>query len=146
MDYIIVFQGLYCEKCYKKYSNAYNRWCKKCSIDYLKENFTKWTSKNKKIDKFIQKMQLNISDYNDKIFEWVPYNQFINIKELNKDGFFTLYSVKWKNGPLYWDTRNKKCVRRSDIEIVLKDPHNLQSIDEFLNEVCNLYTKLHVFF
>ncbi|CAB4439453.1 unnamed protein product [Rhizophagus irregularis] len=114
MDYIIVFQDLYY---------------------YLKEYFTKWTSRNKKIDNFIQKMQLKISDYDDKIFEWISYNQFINIKELNKDDIFTLHSVKWKNGPLYWDTWNKKCVRRSDIEIILKYPHNLQSIGEFLNEV-----------
>ncbi|CAB5369249.1 unnamed protein product [Rhizophagus irregularis] len=135
MDYIIVFQDLYCKKCNKKYSNIYHKWCKKCSIDYLKENFKKWTSRNKKIDDFIQKMQLKISDYDDKIFEWIPYNQFINIKELNKDDLFTLYSVKWKNGPLYWNTWNKKCVRRSDIEIILKYPHNLQSIGEFLNEV-----------
>ncbi|PKC59868.1 hypothetical protein RhiirA1_468827 [Rhizophagus irregularis] len=135
MDYIIVFQDLYCEKCDKKYSNEYHRWCKNCSINYLRENFTEWTSRNRNIDNFVKKMQLKISDYDNKIFEWIPYNQFINIKELNKDDFFTLYSVKWKNGPLYWDTWNIKCVRRSDIEIVLKYPHNLQSIGEFLNEV-----------
>ncbi|GBC14487.2 kinase-like domain-containing protein [Rhizophagus irregularis DAOM 181602=DAOM 197198] len=46
--------------------------------------------------------------------------------------------IKWKNGPLYWDAWNKKCVRRSDIEIVLKYPHNLQIIDEFLNEFTNI--------
>jgi hypothetical protein len=53
----------------------------------LKKNFTNWTSKNEKIDKFIQEMQLKINDYNDIIVEWIPYEQFNNIKKINKDGY-----------------------------------------------------------
>ena len=40
---------------------------------YLKENFTYWTSENKKIDNFIQEMQLKTDYY---VIEWIPYNQF----------------------------------------------------------------------
>jgi hypothetical protein len=84
-DYIIVFnQGqdfkFFCDKCICKYTNAEYKWCKPCQINYLKKNFTNWTSKNEQIDKLIQEMQLKINDCRDIIFEWVPYNQFIKIK------------------------------------------------------------------
>uniref|UniRef100_U9SGH2 Protein kinase domain-containing protein n=1 Tax=Rhizophagus irregularis (strain DAOM 181602 / DAOM 197198 / MUCL 43194) TaxID=747089 RepID=U9SGH2_RHIID len=135
-NYVIAYQDFCCRKCNIKYTDEYYKWCKICSVDYLKNISPKWTNGNIKIDKFIQEMRLKIGGYNDKIFEWIPFNQFINIKEVSKDDLFTLYSVKWKSGSLYWETWNKKCVRRSDKEIVfLKCPHNLQSIDEFLNEV-----------
>ena len=53
--------------------------------DYIliQNNFT-WTSGNEKIDNFIQDMQLNIKSYNDIAFEWIPYNQLSNIKEISK--------------------------------------------------------------
>ena len=44
-------------------------------------------------------MQLKINDYKDIIFEWIPYNQFININE-GKDKFSL---ATWKSGPLLWN-------------------------------------------
>ena len=64
----------YCEKCDKKYTNVEYKWCKFCQTNYLKENFTIWTSENKKIDNLIQEMQLNINDHEDIIF--VYYGTF----------------------------------------------------------------------
>ena len=81
-DYIIVLQDEYCEKCSEEYTDIKKKWCKPCQIDYLKKNFTNWTSKNEKVDNFIQEMQLKINYYNNIIFEWIPYNQFDNIKEI----------------------------------------------------------------
>ena len=46
---------IYCEKCYKKYTNTDYKWCKPCQINYLKSNFTSWTSGNEKVDYFTQK-------------------------------------------------------------------------------------------
>ena len=46
---------IYCEKCYKKYTNTDYKWCKPCQINYLKSNFTSWTSGNEKVDDFTQK-------------------------------------------------------------------------------------------
>src|SRR5437773_1679920 len=87
-DYVIVLQDEYCEKCGKEYiSSVKYKWCKSCQISQLKKNFTNWTSKNEKFDKFIQEMQLRINDLFDIIFEWIPYNQFSNIKEIGKDDF-----------------------------------------------------------
>ncbi|RIA91159.1 hypothetical protein C1645_822472 [Glomus cerebriforme] len=45
--------------------------------DY-EELYKSYWSRNEKIDDFIQKMQLKTDSPNDKIFEWIPYNQFIN--------------------------------------------------------------------
>src|SRR5581483_3912248 len=100
-DFIIVLQddnNEYCIKCNKKYINVDYRWCKQCQINFLKNNFINWTSENKEIDNFIQEMQLKINYLNDVIFEWIPYNQFINIKEIDKNNIFTIYLAEWKDG------------------------------------------------
>ena len=62
----------YCEKCGKKYTDTQYNWCKSCQINYLKENFTNWTSGNEKIDKLIQEMQSRIHNDKEIIFEWIP--------------------------------------------------------------------------
>ncbi|PKK69304.1 hypothetical protein RhiirC2_850816 [Rhizophagus irregularis] len=113
-----------------------NKGCKRCQINYLKENFTNWTSGNEKIDNFIRKEQIKINSKSDDIvFEWIPYDQFNDIKEINEDSFFGIYSAIWKYGPLRWDGSNNKYSRKLDKEIILIYLHNLKSINEFLNEV-----------
>ena len=79
-----------CENCGYYNTEGLYKWCKPCQINKLKKNFTNWSSGNKKIDKFIQKMQLKIGKPNDTVFEWIPYNQFNNIKEI---GFAKVYSA-----------------------------------------------------
>ena len=94
------------------------------------------TSKNKKIDDLILKMQLKISSYNDKVFEWIPYSQFDNIEEINKGDIATVYSAIWKDGPLKYDDDNEKYTRNSDKRLALKCINNSQNtIDEILSEV-----------
>jgi hypothetical protein len=85
-----------------------SKWCKSCQLNNLKEIFINWTSNNEKIDYYIQEMQLGINDYNDIIFEWIPYKQFNNIRETKKDAFTAVYSTKWKDGPLKYNFFNKK--------------------------------------
>jgi hypothetical protein len=111
------------------------KWCKTCQINYLRKNFTNWTSKNEKIDNFIRKRQLKISVPSNIVFEWISYDQFSNIEEVEEDEFPTVYSAKWKNGPLYWNKYRKKYLRLLNSKVFLKYLYNLQDIDEFLNEV-----------
>ncbi|PKK58674.1 hypothetical protein RhiirC2_795941, partial [Rhizophagus irregularis] len=95
-----------------------------------------WTSGNDKVDDFIQERQLKINDYNDVVFEWIPYSQFDNIKEIGKGGFSTVYSAEWKNGPLEYDVDIEIYNRNPNRVIALRYLHNSQSItDKFLNEV-----------
>src|SRR6266498_3719852 len=120
-----------CEKC-----GSYVNWCKPCQIDNLKGNFTNWTSENEKIDNFIQEMQLKIDNYDDIVFEWIPYNQFSDIEEIDKGGFATVYSAIWKNGPLGYYKDKDEWIRDQDKKVALKCLDNSQNItNEFLNEV-----------
>src|SRR5436190_16838432 len=84
-----------CKNCGKVHTNIYGdwEWCIPCQTDDFKGNFTNWTSGNEKIDAFIQRMQLKIKGPRDTIFEWIPYDQFSDIKEIGRDSFATLYSL-----------------------------------------------------
>ncbi|EXX69300.1 Rad53p [Rhizophagus irregularis DAOM 197198w] len=134
-DYIIVSENKYCEKCDKEYTITNENWCKPCQINDLRENFTNWTSGNIKIDNLIQVVQLNISHPRDIIFEWIPYNHFSNIEEIDRGGFATIYLATWKDGPLSYYGRDTKYVRDKK-KIILKQLDDSQNITtEFLNEV-----------
>ncbi|EXX70695.1 hypothetical protein RirG_085170 [Rhizophagus irregularis DAOM 197198w] len=91
-DYILVYSqnyiNEYCKKCGNKY-DTYYKWCKPCIINYLKDNFTNWTSGNEKIDNFIQEVQLK-SDKYSKLFEWIPYVGFTDINEIRKGKYICI--------------------------------------------------------
>ena len=132
----MVLQNIYCGNCGEEYTDISYKWCKPCQIDNLKRNFTNWTSGNEKIDELIQEMQLKINKWNDIVFEWIPYNQFGDIKEIGRGGFATVYSAIWKNGPLNYNKDNKEYTRTLNYKVALKYLHNSQNItNEFLNEV-----------
>ncbi|GET03664.1 kinase-like domain-containing protein [Rhizophagus clarus] len=135
-NYILILQCVYCEICGKRYTNIYDEssnWCKSCQIDDLKNNFVNWTSGNEEIDNLIQEMQLKIDTSDDKIFEWIPYNQLNDIKEINKiDNSDTIYSAFWKEGPLHWD-EEERYIRHRNKNVALKYLRDVPS--EFLNEV-----------
>jgi hypothetical protein len=114
-------------------------------MNYLKKNFTNWTSKNEQIDRLIQEKQLSINDYKDTIFEWIPYYQISDIEKLSN----TIYSAKWKDGPLLYDYyyKNKYIRNLANKAIILKYLVNLQNItNEFLNEVGSFSTNLFSIF
>jgi hypothetical protein len=132
--YILVFSNeyfdYYCKKCGNKYESRYEKWCKPCQINQLKNDFTNWTSGNEKIDDFIQKKQLEFKN-NEILFEWIPFNKIINVEEL-KDNCLT--TAIWKDGPLYYN----KIEHRKELckKVCLKYLHNSQdNNDEFLTEV-----------
>jgi serine/threonine protein kinase len=96
-----------------------------------------YCSGNKKIDNLTKEMQLKRRSHNDMVFEWIPYNQFNNIKQINKGDFSTIHSAIWKDGPLQY--YEEEYIRESsDKEVVLKCLHNSQNnTNKFLDEVCN---------
>ena len=135
----MVLQCEKCEKCDEQYIDclyAKYKWCGPCQINYLNKNFTSWTSKNEKIDNLIQKMQLNINSYHDMVFEWIQYNQFNDIKEIDKGDCCAMYSAIWKDGPLCYDYfKKKEWIRETYKKVALKCLYNSQSITEFLIKV-----------
>ncbi|GBC27957.2 kinase-like domain-containing protein [Rhizophagus irregularis DAOM 181602=DAOM 197198] len=69
---------------------------------FIQNDYHTCISGNEKINNFIQNRQLKIINYNDIVLEWIPYNQFDEIKEIGKNGFITVYSAIWKDGPLHY--------------------------------------------
>jgi serine/threonine protein kinase len=92
-------------------------------------------------------MQLEICNYKDIIIEWIPYDQFNNIKEIGKGGFATVYSATWMDGPLECDKFDKiELKRRPGRKVALKCLNNSQNItNEFLNEVGIFFIKIIIF-
>ena len=79
-------------------------------------------------------MQLKIDNYLDIIVEWIPYNQFDNIKEINKDDFSTIFSAIWKDGPLKYSDKKLKRWSSTYKQVALKC-YSQNITDEFFNEV-----------
>jgi hypothetical protein len=135
--YILVFSKNYlyhyCKKCGNKHDSRYEEWCKPCQINQLKNDLS---SGNVKIDNFIQeKLKLNIA------FEWIPYNEFIKIKEIDRETGFATAILK--DGPLTYISK-KGMVRKSYIKVGLRYLHNSPDItckfsDEVFKFSMNLY-------
>jgi hypothetical protein len=127
--YILVFNNFtyYCVKCGNEYNFYSNNWCKHCQRNQLKNNFKNWTSGNEKIDEFIQKMQLNIKDDSNTVFEWIPYNELIDIQQIADN---CLTTAIWKNGPLRYNNFYGKYRRKLNENVLLERLDNT-----FLNEV-----------
>jgi hypothetical protein len=81
-------------------------------------------------------MQLKIDSHDDIVFEWIPYNKFNDIKEINKDSNITTYSAIWKGGQLFY-SKNINDQKSQNKKVILKNFHNSQiNTEEFLTEVC----------
>ncbi|CAB5396340.1 unnamed protein product [Rhizophagus irregularis] len=107
---------------------------------YLKSKFINWTSGNKRIDSFIQEMQLGIKNYQDVVTEWIPYSQFNEIKETSKNDSVTVYSAIWKNGPLCKYRLGENYARDSYKKVALKCLHSLQDPIEFVINKAEKYS------
>ncbi|GBC03505.1 hypothetical protein RclHR1_05160004 [Rhizophagus clarus] len=95
-----------------------------------------WTSGNEEIDDFIRKRRLKVNDHKDVVFEWIPYNQFNEIKKTYKNDNIAVYSAIWNNGPLTYNQKDNEYTRDSNKEVALKLMNNSQNSIEFvINEV-----------
>jgi len=108
------------------------QWCEPCQINYLEENFKNWTSGSEKIDDFIQEMQLKTYYSWDIIFEWVPYDQFKDVKKISENYYTSMYLAIWRDGPFNFTDEYAE----RDKRIILKCLHNSRNTpDKFLSEV-----------
>jgi hypothetical protein len=95
----------------------------------LVQNNINWISGNEKIDDLIKEVQLKTKDI---VFEWIPFNQFYDIKETGKNGFMTVCSAIWKDGPLYYNKEHSEYARDLNKGVVLKYLCISQNPVEFL--------------
>ena len=114
-------------------------YCEHCVRNYLKANFSNWTSGNDDIDNLIQKCQMETLMPN-VIVEWIPYNNLQNIKYLTKGGCSEIYTADWIDGRYYeWVSKKQQLERFGTINVVLKKLENVESANQrWFEEVCNL--------
>ncbi|RHZ77114.1 hypothetical protein Glove_185g72 [Diversispora epigaea] len=69
-------------------------WCHPCNAKQFQNEFDKWTSEDREIDKFIQQIQLNANKCQE-IIELIPFDRLENVTYLAKGGFGTVYKANW---------------------------------------------------
>src|SRR6266511_3234635 len=79
-----------CENC--KLTRYSSRFCENCIRQRLQNLFNSWTSGNDIVDNFIQQCQVQ-SSLPTQIIEWIPCDQFRDVKNLAKGGFSTVYTA-----------------------------------------------------
>ncbi|GBB88508.1 hypothetical protein RclHR1_15020001 [Rhizophagus clarus] len=114
-----------CENCQEECLAV--SYCENCIRNYLKQNFSNWTSENDNIDNLIQECQLETSDP-EKIVEWIPYNNLENIKYLTKGGFSEIYIADWIDGSyIKWDNQEQQLIRNGTKKVILKKLENVEN-------------------
>ncbi|GES90835.1 kinase-like domain-containing protein [Rhizophagus clarus] len=114
-----------CENCQDEcFATLY---CERCVRNYLKENFSNWTSGNNDIDDLIQKCQIETLSP-DSIIEWIPYNNLQNVEYLTKGGYSEIYTATWIGGRYdEWDSKEKQLTRYRNQEVILKELENIEN-------------------
>lgn len=85
-----------CLSCYK--ALEVGDWCKFCETKKFEINFKNWTSGYPKIDQLIRESQLNAIDSLD-YFEWINYDEIIDIEYITEGGFGKIFKGVWTKGP-----------------------------------------------
>src|SRR3954452_2889488 len=115
-------------------------YCELCVRNYLKANFSNWTSGNDDINNLIQKCQMRTL-VPDMIVGWIPYNNLQNIEYLTKGGFSEIYTADWIDGCYFeWDSKKQQLTREYPNlfqYVVLKRLENVENANQsWLEEVC----------
>ncbi len=128
-----------CENCSKECLATL--YCEYCVRNYLKANFSNWTSGNNNIDNLIRECQMKTL-LPEKVVEWIPYNRLKNIKYLTKGGYSKIYTAEWINGRYFeWDSKKQQLMRECEFKaqrVILKRLENVENANQnWLEEVCD---------
>src|ERR1043165_3032052 len=128
-----------CFRCNKQFTEEL--WCKDCDPFRIIEE---WTSGNSNIDKFIKDTMYGARHENrPKFLEWVPFDKFMDIKQIGEGGFAKVYSATWIDGPLRLRKQDDGSWKKSKprpTTIALKRLNGSQNMTaEYLNEVRLIY-------
>ncbi|POG67190.1 kinase-like domain-containing protein [Rhizophagus irregularis DAOM 181602=DAOM 197198] len=117
-----------CENCNQKCLATL--YCEYCVRNYLKYNFSNWTSGNNVIDNLIKSCQMETFTP-DGIIEWIPYNNLENIKYLTKGGFSDIYTAYWIDGKYdEWDSKKQQLIRLGTHAVILKELKNVENASQ----------------
>ncbi|RHZ74577.1 hypothetical protein Glove_220g34 [Diversispora epigaea] len=125
-----------CSKCgiTKKIIISTNQLCRKCfAMNSLFIN-----SGNVNINYLIKESQFSKKPkHGSPYLEWVPFEEFTNIKKIGQGGFSQIFKATWKVNVCI---SYKGTIKRSKREIVLKVLSSSQNVDTgFLNELKNTF-------
>ncbi|RHZ71640.1 hypothetical protein Glove_256g186 [Diversispora epigaea] len=131
-----------CSTCHQ--DNTGRNWCHSCNAKLFQNEFDKWTSGDREVDEFIQKIQLNAKKCQE-IIEWIPFNRLENVTYLAKGGFGTVYKANWIDGFINfthkkkWYRFGKQVVwyRNGKQSVCLKSLGNSTDKNDFLQEIKN---------
>jgi hypothetical protein len=125
-----------CENCYDECLATL--YCEHCVRNYLKSNFSNWTSVNNDIDNLIQQCQMETLGPN-RIVEWIPYNKLQNIEYLTKGGCSEIYTADWIDGHyVEWDSKENQLKRFGGHGVILKKLENVENANRsWFEEVYN---------
>ncbi|GES75091.1 kinase-like domain-containing protein [Rhizophagus clarus] len=117
-----------CEDCNQKcLATAY---CEHCIRNYLKANFSNWTSENDNVNNLIQECQMKVIAPH-LIPEWIPYDNFQSIRYLTKGGCSEIYTAIWNDGHfIEWDSKKRQLKRIGNQWIVLKRLKNVENANQ----------------
>ncbi|PKB93359.1 hypothetical protein RhiirA5_441500, partial [Rhizophagus irregularis] len=127
MDEMSDLYGITWDRKTKTYLMVVSEICKKCNVycaaKLFQPNFKNWTSGNNDIDKFIQDTQLSSHKYVKNALEWIPYNNFNDIK---------IYCKR---------SKNKNWRRKvQNMAVALKSLNNSKNVTlEYMNNEITLY-------
>ncbi|CAG8643761.1 4720_t:CDS:2 [Gigaspora margarita] len=83
-------------------------YCEECMRNFLKKEWTSWTSGNKLLDQLIKDFQiLHPTPYN--VVEWIPYEKLTNIELMTINDAVSIYKADWPSGQ--WKIWNQKFQR-----------------------------------
>ncbi|GBC05080.1 hypothetical protein RclHR1_06010001 [Rhizophagus clarus] len=135
-----LFKNKKCNKCKRERTCDENE--KICHTCFKIKTMLK-SSGNKVIDDFIIYTQINNDSRRGKL-EFVPYEQFKNIKFIARGGFSKIYKATWVDGPIKnWDDikhKDRNIIRDKNYTVVLKELNKSDNItSEELNELKIFY-------
>ncbi|GBB97336.1 hypothetical protein RclHR1_02970011 [Rhizophagus clarus] len=103
-------------------------WCNECDPHYLIDG---WISGISDIDKFIKDTIYNARKYNYSSLEWIPFDKFTNIKQIDENKLVKMYSATWIDGKSEYKRLTDggwKKLKSKPIEIILKSLNVSQNI------------------
>ncbi|RIA89120.1 kinase-like domain-containing protein [Glomus cerebriforme] len=124
-----------CEKCQNLCFNLKS--CEFCIRKYLENEYSKWSSENDEIDKWILEFQTSFVR-TDFILEWIPYNNLQDIQYISEGGSYFKIKAIWAEGRYTsWNFDLHELNRFGPHAVTLKHVNNKNNSDkkQWLQEI-----------